>query len=139
MAAPAPKQVSTHWLARGLVFSGGIAGKPEVTIDGDAREGPSPTDTLLIALAGCTGADVVIILQKKRIDLEGLRVDVTGERREELPQRYTKIDLVYHVTAPGASEAAVRHAIDLSLEKYCSVTHSLNPDIPIAYELVLQA
>ena len=139
MAAPPAKQISASWQARGLVFSGAVPGKNAITIDGDGGEGPSPMDTLLVAMAGCTGSDVVVVLKKKRIDLQSLRIEVRGERREEQPQRYTRIDLVYHVNAPGASEQAVRHAIDLSLAKYCSVTHSLNPDSPIRYELVLQA
>lgn len=139
MAAPRTKQIAAAWQARGLVFSGAVPDKSAITIDGDGGEGPSPMDTLLIAMAGCTGSDVVVVLKKKRIDLKGLRIEIRGERRDEEPRRYTKIDLVYHVTAPGASEQAVRHAIDLSLGKYCSVTHSLNPDIPIRYELVLQA
>lgn len=137
--APAVKHVTASWQSRGLVFSGGAIGETAVTIDGDGKEGPSPMDTLLVAMAGCTGSDVVVVLKKKRIDLKALRVEVKGERREQEPRRYTKLDLVYHVHAPGASEQAVRHAIDLSLARYCSVTHSLNPDIPIAYELVLQA
>ena len=139
MAARAVKHVTASWQSRGLVFGGGVTGEKAVTIDGDGKEGPSPMDTLLVAMAGCTGSDVVVVLKKKRIDLRALRVEVRGERREQEPRRYTKLDLVYHVHAPGASEQAVRHAIDLSLSKYCSVTHSLNPDIPIGYELVLQA
>jgi putative redox protein len=136
---PDPQQITATWQHRGMVFSGAKPGKPPVTIDGKATEGPSPMDALLIAVAGCTGADVVLVLEKKRIDLRELRIAVTGTRREELPQRYTAIRIVYTVTAPGATEQAVRHAIDLSLATYCSVTHSLNPDIPITYELVLQA
>ena len=139
MAAPAVKKIATSWLARGLVFEGAAAAANTVTIDGDGGEGPSPMEALLIAVAGCTGSDVVVVLKKKRIDLRALRIEIRGERREEEPRCYTKIDLVYHVAAPGASEQAVRHAIDLSLARYCSVTHSLNPDIPIGYELDLQA
>ena len=134
-----PKEIVATWQQRGMVFSSGSPGTPQVTIDGNTIEGPSPVDTLLISLAGCTGSDVVLILEKKRIDLRELRIAVTGTRREEEPRRFIAIKLVYTVTAPGATEQAVRHAIDLSLEKYCSVTHSLNPDIPITYDLVLQA
>lgn len=133
------KLVTTSWESRGLVFTGGVVGGTTITIDGDGKEATSPVDTLLVALAGCTGSDVVVILKKKRLDLRALRVEIRGQRREQEPRRYTKIDIVFHVHAPGASEQAVRQAIDLSLEKYCSVTHSLNPDIPIGYELALQA
>lgn len=139
MAAGETKRISAAWQRRGRVFSGEGAGRAPITVDGDNAQGPGPMETLLIAMAGCTGSDVVEILNKKRVDLHDLRVEIRGERREEVPRRYVKIDLVYHVSAPGATEQAVRHAIDLSLSKYCSVTHSLNPDIPIGYELRLQA
>jgi putative redox protein len=136
---PTTKEIVTTWQRRGMVFSGESPGKPPVIIDGNTVEGPSPTDTLLIALAGCTGSDVVLILGKKRIDLRDLHIAVTGTRRDEEPRRYTAIRIAFTVVAPGATEQAVRQAIDLSLEKYCSVTHSLNPDIPISYDLDLQA
>jgi putative redox protein len=96
-------------------------------------------ETLLLALAGCTASDVVVVLEKKRLALRELTVEVRGERRDEYPRRYVSIELVFRVTAPGATEDQVRQAIELSLAKYCSVTHSLNPDIPVRYELVLQA
>ena len=133
------KEIVTTWQHRGMVFRGESPGKPPVIIDGNTVEGPSPVDSLLIALAGCTGSDVVLILEKKRLELRELRIAVTGTRRDEEPRRYTAIRIVFTVAAPGATEQAVRHAIDLSLEKYCSVSHSLNPDIPISYDLVLQA
>jgi putative redox protein len=133
------KTVVTSWEHRGLVFSGGPEGGKTVLIDGDGGEGPSPVDNALVALAGCTGSDVVIVLQKKRIDLKELRIEMHAQRRDEYPRRFTAIRVVFDVTAPGATEDAVRQAIDLSFEKYCSVSHSLNPDIPITYELRLQA
>jgi len=139
MATKHVKAVSASWLGRSMVFQVEADGKPPVIVDGETDEGPSPMDTLLVALAGCTGSDVVHILRKKRLTLRELRIDVVGQRRHEDPRRYTAITLRYSVSAPGASEAAVRQAIDLSLEKYCSVTHSLAPDIAIGYELELQA
>lgn len=122
-----------------MVFHGGVVGGPTIQIDGDGKEAPSPVDTALVGLAGCTGSDVVDIARKKRLDLKEFRVEVQAERRDEYPRRFTKIKLIYHVVAPGSNEQAFRQAIDLSLEKYCSVTHSLNPDIPVTYELRLQA
>jgi putative redox protein len=135
----ADKRVSLDWQGRELAFRGEGAGKAPINIDGNNKEGPGPMEALLLAMAACTGSDVAVVMSKKRLGLTSLRIDVHGRRREEHPQRYTAIDLVYHVAAPGASEAQVRHAIDLSLQKYCSVTHSLNPDIPVTYELDLQA
>jgi len=139
MPARHVKAVTASWLGRSMVFRAEAEGKPPIVIDGETAEGPSPMDTLLMALAGCTGSDVVLVLRKKRVDLRELRIDIVGQRRHEDPRRYTAITLRYRVQAPGAKEAAVRQAIDLSLQKYCSVTHSLAPDIAIAYELELQA
>lgn len=139
MATKNVKAITATWQGRSMVFRAEAEGKPAVMMDGETDEGPSPMDMLLIALAGCTGSDVVHVLRKKRLDLRALRLDVVGQRRPEAPRRYTAITLRYTVSAPGATEAAVRQAIDLSLEKYCSVTHSLAPDIAIGYELALQA
>ncbi|MGA2382278.1 MAG: OsmC family protein [Gemmatimonadales bacterium] len=131
------KRVALTWRHQ-LVFTGGADGKPPITIDSEGAEGPGPMDMLLLALAGCTGGDVVSILEKMRFPVHALSVEVTGERRAEHPKRYTSIVLTYRIKAPGVPEERARHAIDLSLEKYCSVTHSLAPDIARRYELVLE-
>lgn len=132
------KQVMLTW-ERDLVFHGEGAGKVPITLDGDNAAGPGPMENLLLSLAACTGSDVVVILKKKRADLRALRVDVSGERREDIPQRYVSIAITFHITAPGLAEAQARDTIDLSLGKYCSVVHSLAPDIAVRYELDLQA
>jgi putative redox protein len=133
-----PKHVTLTWKG-GVAFEGAAAGKPPIAIDSDGRAGPGPMETLLLALAACTGSDVVSILGKMRVPVQAVTVDVTGERRAQHPKRYTSIVLRYRVTAPGAAEEQVRQAIDLSLGRYCSVTHSLAPDIARRYELVLEA
>ncbi len=132
------KRVTLTW-RQGLAFEGTAPGKPAIALDSDGKTGPGPMEALLLALAACTGGDVVSILAKMKFPVRAMHVDVTGERREEHPKRYTSIVLTYHVAAPGAPEERVRHAIDLSLEKYCSVNHSLAPDIARRYELVLEA
>ncbi|HTT68041.1 MAG TPA: OsmC family protein [Gemmatimonadales bacterium] len=137
MAAPT-KRISLRW-QHGMAFEGGPEGKPPIAVDGDGKTGPGPMDTLLVALAACTASDVVSILEKMRLPVQAMTVDVVGERRPDHPKRYTSIVLTYRVRAAGAREEQVRHAIDLSLGKYCSVTHSLAPDIARRYELVLEA
>jgi len=131
------KHVSLRW-QRGMVFEGGVAGRPAIVIDADGKTAPGPMDTLLLALAACTASDVVSILEKMKCPVQGLTVDVAGERQAHHPRRYTSIVLTFRLRAHGAPEERVRHAIDLSLEKYCSVTHSLAPDIARRYELVLE-
>jgi putative redox protein len=92
---------------------------------------------LLLAAASCTGSDVVMILEKMRVGLRKLRIEVHGTRREEPPRRYTAIRFEFHLAGEGLDEARARRAIDLSLEKYCSVVASLAPDIAISYGLTL--
>jgi putative redox protein len=137
---PEIKRVALDWDRRELQFRSDVAGKPSVVLDGGpSKEGPSPVETLLLALAGCTGADVVEVLKKKHADLRSLRIEVNGTRRDEYPRRYTAISLVFRIESPGLGENHARQAIDLSLTKYCSVTHSLAADIPVTYELDLRA
>jgi putative redox protein len=107
-------------------------------IDGDAEAGPSPMQSLLLGLAGCMAVDVVMILQKMRVPLEGLAIRAEGERAPEPPRRFTQIRLVYETRglAPADSDKLDR-AIELSREKYCSVLHTLRPDTLVSIETVL--
>lgn len=122
----------------GLAFTGGAPDGPSIVVDGDSVLGPSPMVALLLAAAGCSGADVVSILEKMRLGFTGLRIEITGTRREAEPKRYVAIHLVFHVAGRTLDETKVRRAIDLSLEKYCSVVHSLAKDIAITSALVLE-
>lgn len=130
------KRISVAW-ERGLVFRGGAPGGPEVVLDGDNTAGPGPMLTLLLAAAACSGSDVVVILEKMRVALRELRIEVSGVRREQEPRRYTAIHFDFHLAGDGLDETRARRAIDLSLEKYCSVVASLASDIKTTYGLTL--
>jgi putative redox protein len=130
------KRATLTW-QQDLRFVGTAPGAPAVTIDGNGVMGPGPMLTLLLTAAACTGSDVVVILEKMREKLGQLSIDVAGVRRDEEPRRYISIHLDYRVTGEGLDSAKVRRAIDLSLEKYCSVIHSLAPDIAITYAFSL--
>jgi putative redox protein len=121
-----------------LVFEGGPPGGPSVTVDGDGEGGISPVVMLLVSLAACTGSDIVVILRKMRVELRKLEIAVTGTRREADPRRYVALHLAFRVAGTGLDETKARRAIDLSLEKYCSVVHSLAPDITITYDLAIE-
>lgn len=99
-----------------------------VTVDGGSKEGASPMQLLLLSLAGCMGIDIKMILEKSRVPLEGLVIDVEGERAPEAPRRYIRIDMTCRIEGPTAEHAdKVQRAVDLSKDKYCSVLHSLDP------------
>ena len=131
------RAVTVRWREQQL-FEGGATGKPAVLVDGDGAAATSPVEMLLLAAATCSAADVVSILVKQRVVLRALDVRVSGTRREAEPRRYTALHMVFTVSGDGADEAKARRAIDLSLEKYCSVVASLAPDIPVTYDLALR-
>ena len=82
----------------------------------------SPMELLLIGMAGCTGIDVVNILEKKRQPLESFQVKVRGKRADDYPMIYTEIEVEYLLWGNGLSPKAVEQAIQLSEEKYCSAS-----------------
>ncbi len=99
--------------------------------------GMSPSQLLLVSLAGCTAYDVVSILEKKRQTLTGLEIKVTGEQDGEPPWTYRKIHMEFLVRGDGLSEKAVRDAIELSEGKYCSVAATLRGTVEITYEYTI--
>lgn len=134
---PNTRAVRLTWLGEGLWFSGkGTQPEtPAVTIDGESAAGPSPMQTLLLAAASCSASDVVLILEKMRAGLRDLAVDVTGMRREEDPKRYTEVTFRFTMSGDALDAAKAERAVTLSLEKYCSVVHSLAPDIAVSHEI----
>lgn len=110
------------------------------TIDtkGDRKAAPTPMEMLLVSVAGCTAADVISILTKKRQDVTDYRVEVTGIRAEDFPRKYVSFDVHHIVYGRGVSEKAVADAIQLSDEKYCSVAATVRPTAKITttYEIV---
>ena len=128
--------VTMRWREQ-LVFEGGGSDRPPIVVDGDSTVATSPVELLLLASATCTSADVVSILEKMRVVLRSLEVAMTGTRREEYPRRFTAIHFQFSVSGEGADETKVRRAVDLSLEKYCSVMASLAPDIQVSYDVTI--
>ena len=111
-------------------FSAVAESDREVTIDakpeaGGEGQGVRPMELLLMGLGGCTGIDMVMILEKMRIQVDRLEMEVDGERTDTEPQKYTHFTITYHVDAPDAPLERVLRAVRLSQEKYCSVAHSL--------------
>ncbi len=95
--------------------------------------GIRPVELVLYAIAGCTGMDVISILEKKRQDVRGIEIHARGTRREDdYPKIYTQIELEYVVTGFGVSEEAVRRSIQLSEEKYCAVGWMLGDDVRVS-------
>ena len=94
--------------------------------DSGGNAGPRPVEMLLVGQAGCTGMDVMSILQKKRQVITSYEVAVSAEQRDSQPAIFTRADVVHIVEGPAVDEAAVRRAIELSATKYCSVAAMLS-------------
>jgi putative redox protein len=115
-----------------MEYEGGTQEGNPVILDGRSVQGPGPMDALLLAIAGCMAVDVQVILERSRVPLTGMRVAVEGERAQTHPKRYTRLHLEYFLEGPlEQHQAKVERAIDLSREKFCSVLHSLRPDIAV--------
>ena len=111
-----------------------------VALDSDrsSNGAPGPMELLLVALGACTATDVVSVLAKKRQKLDSLEVEVSGERATEPPTVWVKLEIVYKLRGL-LDENAVKHAIQLSEEKYCSVAAMLRKTAAIAYRYEIQA
>ncbi|TVR88882.1 MAG: OsmC family peroxiredoxin [Spirochaetaceae bacterium] len=104
---------------------------------GGENAGFRPMQVLLAALAGCASMDLVPILKKKRQELQSLRVEISGERAEgKTPAPFTSIHLHFVMQGEIEDKQAAR-AVELSVEKFCSVKESLNPDIVVTHSYSL--
>ena len=118
-------------------FDAGRPGGPQVRIDADAKTGPGPVDSLLIALGTCTSVDVVDILEKRRTPVTSLDIEVQAERKQEIPRRVLKAHLVFRIDGAGIERAHAERAVELAVTKYCSVRDSIDPAIPVTWTVVL--
>lgn len=106
----------------------------ELSGDGSAV---GPMDSLLMAAAGCSTIDILMILEKQKLTVDDIQVKVEGERRGEHPKTWASIHMHYSLKGSELSEEKVKRAIDLSLEKYCSVSIMLgaSAEISSSFEL----
>jgi len=128
------------WLEKGQ-FVGVDSSKHSVVLstrDEDNDTGMSPSELMLVAAASCSAVDVVRILEKKKMKLTRLEVQVEGEKAKDPPWAYEHIHMTYLVEGEGLTEKAVEQAIHLSEEKYCSVAASLRENVDITTDYDIQ-
>lgn len=136
MSLRADNKVQIAWAGEHR-FDAGRPGGPTNRIDASGQTGPGPVDSLLIALGTCTAVDVVDILAKRRTPVVTMGIGVEGERRETAPRRVLKAHITYHIDGPGIEREHVERAVELAVNKYCSVRESLDPEIPVTWTIVL--
>ncbi len=129
-------QAQLKWV-EGLQFVARAGDGPALVTDSDEHAaGPNPMELVLMGVAGCTAMDVISIMQKKRANVTRFEVNVTGERAEEHPRRYTRIVAEYVLYGHDIQPQAVERAIELSETKYCSAIASLNARFEHSYRIV---
>lgn len=138
MSAEDPK--ATVQFAGNDLFIGITPSNHAMTIDTDSERAsaPSPMELLLIALGSCTAIDVIGILNKKRQNVEEYKVEVRGQRRDQHPRSYSRMEVRHILKGRNISEKSVAQAIELSATKYCSVAATLKPTAEIfsSFEII---
>jgi putative redox protein len=130
--------VDVHW-TNDTVFEADVYGH-KITMDldiesGGQNKGPKPKPLLLVALAGCTGMDVVSILKKMRVEPDYFNIKAEGDVTEEHPKHYTRIHLVYEFQGKDLPMDKLEKAISLSQEKYCGISETLRKTVTITSEI----
>lgn len=111
-----------------------IDGSPAI---GGRNRGMRPMEMVLAGLCGCSGMDVISILAKQRQDVVDCVIEAEAERAERPPKVFTRIALTYRITGRKLRPSAVRRAVDLSAQTYCSVSAMLRDQVPISHRVVL--
>ncbi len=133
-----PTSTTVHATWRGeRRYEIGRPGGPAITIDAAGQEGLGPVHTMLGALAACSAIDVVEYLVKRRTPATRVDVRVDAQRRPTAPRRVLQAQLEFAIDGDGIDVAHAERAIALSFQTYCSISHSLAPDVRLESRLVL--
>ena len=134
------QEINLSW-KRGMTFETELHGH-KITVDADESNGgsnlgPRPKALMLVALAGCTGMDIVSILEKMRVNLVDLNVKVEGDMTEEHPKHFTSLHIVYEFWGNNLPMEKLEKAVALSDERYCGVSATLKKGIPVTHSIVV--
>lgn len=135
------KRALVSWTG-GMAFNARTDSEHNIVMDarpdvGGANLGPRPTELLLAALGGCTGMDVVSILRKMRIEFDRFEMAIEAHEAPEHPKSFTTFTMVYRLWGSEVPGDKFRHAVDLSQEKYCSVSGLFKKGAEVSYRLEL--
>lgn len=124
----------------GMNFAAAAGDGPRVQLSGATDiggdgTGPRPMEMVLMGLGGCSGIDVLSILNKARLTVTAFDIDIEAERASQTPAVFTRIHLHYRLRGEALDRRKVTRAVALSMEKYCSVTRMLEKTAAISYEV----
>ncbi|MBO1923204.1 OsmC family protein [Thiomicrorhabdus sp. 6S3-12] len=127
------------WQGSGMAFDATASTGHTVRMDaapevGGENTGPRPMEMVLMGLGGCTGIDVVMMLQKMSQDIKDVQIEIESERSAEVPKVFTKIHVHFKVYGTELNDKKVQRAVDLSAEKYCSVSKMLEATVEMSHD-----
>ena len=130
--------INVEW-TEGMAFEANISGF-KISMDADPEfggkdKGPKPKPLMMVALAGCTGMDLVSLMNKMRIAYDSLNIIVEGDLTEEHPKHFTRMKVIYEITGKDIDRKKVERIVDMSKDKYCGVSHSYKKAMEIDYEI----
>ncbi len=130
--------INMSWL-EGLAFETEVSGE-KIIIDavekvGGNNRGPQPKPLMLVALAGCTGMDVISILNKMRVEIKKFNVRVEGDLTEEHPKHFTKMNIIYEFAGKNLQISKLEKAVNLSQDRYCGVSYNYRNAFELTYEI----
>lgn len=134
------KRALINWTGD-LQFIGTDSGNHSIVIsshDDDNHTGMRPSELLLLALGSCSAYDVVKILKKKKGKLRQLHIEISATQADSPPTAFTQIELAFFIAGSNITEKAVDQAIQLSLERYCSVAATIEKVAEISYSYTLE-
>jgi putative redox protein len=128
-------------LRDGMYFNGELDGF-DIPLDADTQfggreRGVKPKGLVLTALAGCTAMDVISMLRKMRAEPESFSVEADADTADSDPKVFTHIHLTFRAKGGFVAEEKIRKAVELSQNKYCSVSAMLKPTVPISFDIVI--
>lgn len=134
------QEINLGW-KKGMAFQADLFGH-KITVDTDKSNGgqdlgPRPKALVLVALAGCTGMDVVSILNKMRVEILDLNIKVEGEVTEEHPKHFSSMHITYEFWGNDLPVDKLEKAVSMSDEKYCGVSATLKKGIPVTHAIIV--
>lgn len=116
---------------------GGVTLETGVKYGGSGKN-PTPMEAVVMALASCSGMDIVMILKKMRVDLKSLVIAVDARRRDQDPSYFEDIKMIFKISGEGLTQGQADKAVSLSVDKYCSVAAMLRDKATISYEAIVE-
>ncbi|MGD2034593.1 MAG: OsmC family protein [Bacteroidales bacterium] len=132
------ESLTVNW-KENMAFEAEVNGH-KLTVDarkenGGNDKGPRPKPLMMLALAGCTGMDVISILKKMRVEVDDFSIRIEGNLTDEHPKHYTSMHVVYEFTGENLPMEKLKKAVDLSQERYCGVSATYRKAMELTHEI----